>query len=254
MAEFGWGPRVRLGQEVESKTLAEEALRKLRRDIISGRLVAGQRIKAEELKLLYGVGTSPLREALFQLVSDGLVRADGQRGFSVAALNEDDLRDIADWRGRLECEALRRSIANGDLAWEARVVSAFHSLKRVEDRQDLGPSEAADLWEDHHRSFHFALYGACDSPWLLRFCELLIEHGERYRRAYIAYPRVSESITQEHQLILDATLARDADAATNHLQKHIAHAAELSLRNGPWRKQNAIEPKATSRRKAQSRT
>ena len=253
MIDFGWGPRVRLGREVESKTLAEEALRKLRRDIIAGRLVAGQRIKAEELKLLYGVGTSPLREALFQLVSDGLVRADGQRGFSVAALNEDELRDISDWRARLECEALRRAIAGGDLAWEARVVSAFHSLKRVEDRDDLSAADAADLWEDHHRQFHFALYGACGSPWLLRFCELLIEHGERYRRAYIVYPRIAPSITREHQLIFDATLAHDANAATGHLERHIAHAAELSLHNGPWRKHDAIEGKATTRRKIQRR-
>jgi GntR family transcriptional regulator, carbon starvation induced regulator len=248
MVEFAWGPKVRWGLEAPSKTLAEEALRRLRRDIISGRLTAGQRIKADELKGLYGVGVSPLREALFQLVSDGLVRADGQRGFSVAALDRDELRDITDWRARLESEALRRSIVCGDVAWEARLVSTFHSLKRIEQQDDLEADEAADRWEDAHRSFHFALYSACGSPWLLRFCELLIEHGERYRRAYIAYPRVAPSITAEHQDILDKALARDEDGAAAALRDHIAHAAQLSEMNAPLSDPGAAKQVSSLRR------
>ncbi len=215
--------------EFAPKTLTEETLLRLRRDIISGTFTPGQRVKSEDLKKRYGVGTSPIREALFQLVSDGLVRSDGQKGFRVAELTEAGLKDIVDWRARLECEALRRSIAAGDMEWEASAIAALHRLKATESRNDMDSREAADLWEEQHRAFHFALYSACGSPWLLRFCELLIQHGERYRRAYIAYPTISRSITQEHAAILNAAIARDADRATTLLEKHIHHAAKLAL-------------------------
>ena len=168
-------------------------------------------------------------------MSEGLVRSDGQRGFRVAELRQEELRDIADWRARLECEALRRAIATGDMDWEARIVAAFHRLKRVEGESGLDPKDAADLWEDHHRAFHFALYSACGSPWLLRFCELLIQHGERYRRAYIAYPTVPRSITAEHQAIMEAAIARDGDLAADLLERHIRHAADLALSHATGR-------------------
>ena len=229
MDMFDWGPALRVGREKVHKTLTEETLSRLRHDIVSGAFGAGEKIKSEELKQRYQVGTSPIREALFQLVSDGLVRSDGQRGFRVAELRAEELLDITDWRARLECEALRRSVKHGDVDWEAHVVAAYHRLKRVEADTELDREAAGDLWEEHHRAFHFALYRACGSPWLLRFCELLIEHGERYRRAYITYPRVSASITEEHAAIMDAAMARDGERAAELLEKHIRHAGELAL-------------------------
>jgi DNA-binding GntR family transcriptional regulator len=216
-------------RDKEHRTLTEGTLDKLRRDIIAGAFVAGDKIKAEELKRRYRVGTSPIREALFQLVSDGLVRSDGQRGFRIPDMKADDLLDIADWRARLEGEALRRSIARGDVNWEANAIAAFHKLKKIESETKLAPAQAADLWEDHHRDFHFCLYNACGSPWLLRFCELLIQHGERYRRAYIKYPSISKAITQEHEDILSAAIARDSKSAIALLERHIRHAAELAM-------------------------
>lgn len=255
MDDFDWGPMLRVGPAREHKTLTEETLARLRRDIVSGTFEAGQKIKSEDLKKRYGVGTSPIREALFQLVSEGLVRSDGQRGFRVAELRREELLDITDWRARLECEALRRAVANGDMEWEARSVAAFHRLKRVEGRSGLPADEAADQWEDHHRAFHFALYSACGSPWLLRFCELLIQHGERYRRAYIAYPRISSSITAEHEAIMDAAMARDGERAGSLLEQHIRHAADLALAHatghpGPAHEQRAPRKPKTRRESA----
>lgn len=235
MDRFDWGPTLRVGQAREHKTLTEQTLARLRQDIVSGAFEPGQKVKSDDLKRRYEVGTSPIREALFQLVSEGLVRSDGQRGFRVAELRQEELLDITDWRARLECEALRRAIATGDMEWEARIVAAFHRLSRVEGQSGLDPREAADLWEEHHRAFHFALYSGCGSPWLLRFCELLIQHGERYRRAYIAYPRISSSITAEHQAIMDAAMAREAERASDLLERHIRHAADLALAHATGR-------------------
>jgi GntR family carbon starvation induced transcriptional regulator len=238
-------------QGTEHRTLTGEILDRLRRDIIAGAFVAGDKIKAEELKRRYNVGTSPIREALFQLVSDGLVHSDGQKGFRVADMKTDDLMDIADWRARLECEALRRSIAKGDVNWEANALAAFHRLKKVEQETKHSSKQAADLWEDYHRAYHFSLYSACGSPWLLRFCDLLIQHGERYRRAYIQYPSVPKTITQEHEDILLASVARDTNKAVALLEKHITHAVELALQNAS---KKGRSPAPSSEKKTRTRT
>ena len=113
------------GQPRNHKTLTEETLWWLRRDIISGTLPAGEKIKSEVIKQRYNVGTSPIREALFQLVTDGLVTADGQRGFRVAELREADLLDIADWRGRVERGGLRRPLQGGGPDWGGRARAAL---------------------------------------------------------------------------------------------------------------------------------
>jgi len=226
-----WGPPIRIGSGLEPKTLTDATLERLRDDIVSGRLKSGIKVKSENLKELYGVGTSPIREALFQLAGEGLVRADGQKGFRVAELNEKELVDIVDWRIRLEGEALRRSIINGDLNWEANAVAALYKLKGIQSTTDLSKGKAADLWERRHREFHFALYCMCGSPWLLRFCELLIQNGERYRRSFVQYKSIEQSITDEHEALLAASLKRDTAKATVILEKHIRHAGELARKH-----------------------
>jgi GntR family transcriptional regulator, carbon starvation induced regulator len=206
-------------------------------------------VKSEHLKEVYGVGTSPIREALFQLAGDGLVRAEGQRGFRVAELNENELADITDWRIRLEGEALRRAVLQGTIEWETSAVAALHRLKRFQETSRAKGREAADLWEKYHREFHFALYATCGSPWLLRFCELLVQNGERYRRAFVRYAEIDASITKEHEALLDAALKRDATRAVKVLEGHIRHAATLAADH----LFNSAKPAAAKRRKPKSR-
>jgi GntR family transcriptional regulator, carbon starvation induced regulator len=221
-------PAPRPGDATAHKTMAERVFHQVRADIMSGFLVAGKKVKADDLKVRYGVGTSPVREALFQLVSEGLVKSDGQRGFRIAPLSEEELADITEWRSALECEALRRSILAGDLEWEAASVAALHRLKQTSAPNNLSDVERADQWENSHRAFHFALYAACGSPWALRFCELLIAQGERYRRRFLRYDQIDPAITQEHEDLLAAALARDADRAVTILRAHICRATELA--------------------------
>jgi DNA-binding GntR family transcriptional regulator len=244
-----WGPPIRIGNSQEPRTLTDATLERLREDIISGRLKSGLKVKSERLKEMYGVGTSPIREALFQLTGDGLVRAEGQRGFRVAELNEKELADITDWRVRLEGEALRRAILQGNLEWEATAVAALYRLKKVQESSRTRGGSAADLWEKHHREFHFALYATCGSPWLLRFCELLVQNGERYRRAFVRYTEIDRSITEEHEALLDAAIKRDASRAVKVLESHIRHAAELAAKN----LFSSNKPKAAGRRKVTPR-
>ena len=69
-----------------ARTLANQALDLLRRDILSGTLAPGLRLRTKELQASYGLGLSPLRESLQRLSAEGMVVNDAQRGFAVAAV------------------------------------------------------------------------------------------------------------------------------------------------------------------------
>ena len=204
-----------------SKTLVGTAYRSLRRDIIEGRLAPGTKLRVEHLKDTYGVGAGTLREALALLVSDALVVAQDQRGFHVKPMSLTDLHDITQTRILLECEALRQSIAHGGEVWESWLVAAFHRLDRAEKRLDGSPSEHFDEWEERNREFHQALISACTSPWIRHFLSILYQQAERYRRLAIMRKPIPRDVHKEHQAILDAALAQDADTACRMLSEHI---------------------------------
>jgi len=75
-------------------TQSEEAYRQIRSDIIRGQFIAGEKLRIESLRKQYGIGPTPLREALNRLTADGFVLAEGQRGFITAPLTADDLEDV----------------------------------------------------------------------------------------------------------------------------------------------------------------
>src|SRR6478752_4003882 len=109
----------------------EHAYERIRADIIFGRLRPGQRLVLDRMRADYGVGISTLREILSRLTPQGLVTAEGQRGFQVAACSEDDLRELAALRLMLESHALEQSFRFGDVEWEGRIVAAHHKLARM---------------------------------------------------------------------------------------------------------------------------
>ncbi|WP_213765553.1 FCD domain-containing protein [Caballeronia sp. dw_19] len=226
---YTWGPALRHEQSGEPKTMTDAVVARLRKDIISGRFKPGQKIKSNDLREHYSVGISPLREALFQLVSEGLVRADSQRGFRVAEISVEELRDITQWRLQLEGEALRLAIEHGDVEWETSCLSAYHRLARAETDTAGDAQSRADNWEERHLQFHFALYSACGSPWLLRFCEILIEQGQRYRRNYVVYTDIAAHISDEHRQMIDAVIARRADDAVALLHLHIKGVESVAM-------------------------
>lgn len=207
-------------------TQSEAAYAMIREDILSGKLEPGRKMLLDQLKALYGLGSSPLREALSRLAADRLVTAKGQRGYWVAAVSESEFSDITDMRLLLEPEALQRSIVNASLDWESRVVAAFHRLSRVENSLDANPERISGEWERENRAFHLALIDNCGSPWLLRLVSSLSEQSERYRRQAVARQAVpKETLMREHRAIFDAAMDRNTGLATELLKLHIKNSA-----------------------------
>ncbi|WP_424812217.1 GntR family transcriptional regulator [Roseococcus sp. YIM B11640] len=212
------------------RTLADEALLRIRADIIAGRLAAGEKLQPDLLEQRYALGRSPIREALSRLATIGLVHGEGQRGFMVPALTEAELMDIADLRCRLSTEALERSMREGGDEWESAVVASFHRLTLAEGKLPARTDESADEWEQRNRDFHRALEAACGSPWLQQFCDLLYDQSERYRRAFVRYPEINPAIHAQHRAIMEAALRRDAVAAKALLAQHIMQGAHATRR------------------------
>jgi GntR family carbon starvation induced transcriptional regulator len=201
----------------QSKTLAESAWRKLRGDILQGRRKPGEKLHIERLSAAYGVGPTPLREALSRLSSVGLVTAEGQRGFRVAPVSVENLLDVSRNRVWMEALALRSAMARGDRAWEAGIVAAAHRLRGLPSHSAKG---VAPDWDRENRLFHEALVAACDSPQLLAIREHLYDMSDRYRRLAVLDGMPGRDVDDEHDAIMGAVVDRKANRAIDLLAEH----------------------------------
>src|ERR1700733_2344791 len=149
------------------ETVGESAYRRIRTDIIFGVLLPGQKLKLERISEVYGTSVTTLRELLNRMSSEGLIVAEGQRGFEVAPVSADEFKQVAALRLLLENHAIEQSFAAGDLDWEGRVVSAHHKLAVMERRMLDGQRQNQELWKQCDWDFHHALISACGSDVLL---------------------------------------------------------------------------------------
>ena len=205
-------------------TLASQAYERLRRDIITAKLLPGHKLHIAQLCESYGIGLSPVREALNRLSRDGLAHQTDQRGFRVAPISVAHLEELTRTRCWLNEIGLRESIAHGDEAWEENVLLAYHRLSRL-DQQAQDSTLRDPACEEAHRKFHTSLIAGCRSQWLLGYCEQLFDAAERYRfLSRDSTPR--KTPRNEHKAVMDAAVSRDADTATRLLTAHLRKTAE----------------------------
>jgi DNA-binding GntR family transcriptional regulator len=214
--------------EENHATLASRVYGQLRREIITGRHAPGRKLRIQSLCTQFGVGLSPMREALTRLSRDGLVRHEDQRGFSVAPLDQAHLEELTRTRCWFNEIGLRESIAHGDQRWEEGVLLAYHRLSKIPRYlSDDGVSVFNPVWEEAHRVFHSSLIAACGSRWLIDYCEQLFDASDFYRHVSRVSLLRRKQRENEHERIVKATLARDADTAIGLLTAHLRHTAEL---------------------------
>lgn len=210
-------------------TITQDVYRRLRADLLACRLPPGQKLKIEELCARLSVGSSAVREALSRLASDGFVVVEPQRGFRVAPMSLDELRDLTDTRCRIEELCLREAIALGDLEWEGNLVSALHRLSKTPMRAEGDPERYSDEFALFHTEFHEALVAACGSAWLSRIRRTLYAQHERYRWWSLPLAQYDRDLNAEHRGIADAALARNADDAVTLMTEHLQRTARIVL-------------------------
>lgn len=218
-----------------SRTLIERAYGALKEDIFQGLLVPGQKLRVEHLKDRYTVGAGTLREALARLVSDALVLAEGQRGFTVAPMTVEELEDLTNLRVFLETSALQEAIRRADGHWRDTLRAVFERLSALET--PLLP-ERIRHWESANGAFHEALLQGGASPWTLRVLRQLTAHAERYRRLAMRLPGSVRNVHEEHRQIFESAMASQPARAALALEIHIRNTPDLLI--------NALRSGATS--------
>jgi len=156
-------------QDQNNSTKTEAAYQLLRRDILTTRLMPGAPLKLSALRGTYGVGWTPLREALSRLAAERLVTAISNRGFAVAPVSRAELEDLARARMVVEMPLFLESIANGGREWEDAVVTTHYRLSRCKTAVEDPSDAAVDKWDESHEAFH-----AADQERLRRF----VAHAE----------------------------------------------------------------------------
>lgn len=216
----------------DTRSKASAVLRRLRADIVAGVLPPGQKLHLRTLVERYGVGTSPIREALCQLIGEHLVVLRSQRGFSVASVCVADLADVIVARRHAEIFALGLSIERGDEHWRERVRRATDAFSTVAAKVG-DPRPIDEHWERIHREYHFALIEACNSPILLGLCKSIYHRFDRYRRIAVPVQSFMAGTARDHRAISEAAICGDRQRAQQLLTEHIADIAEVVAANFP---------------------
>jgi DNA-binding GntR family transcriptional regulator len=210
--------------------IGETAYRRIRSDIVFGLLAPGQKLTLDRMREAYDASVSTLREILNRLSSEGLIKAEGAKGFAVMPVSRDNLRQVASMRQLLECHAMKESFEAGDMEWEGRVVAAHHKLAQMEKRMAAGDRADAQTWKRYDWEFHHALISACGSQVLLDTHAMIYDRYLRYQMIAAVYRGAAAS--GEHRALLKCALARDWRTAQKTLTTHVQDCVDQMVAGG----------------------
>jgi DNA-binding GntR family transcriptional regulator len=218
--QTGNGDRQPLGQAIASR---------LREAILDGHLPPGTPIRQEALAQHLGTSRIPVREALRQLESEGMLTLVPHSGARVARLDLSEHIELYRIREALEPMAIAESAE--------RLTEA--QLSELSDLADLIENSRSDPqeWIRHDRTFHLLSYAAAPFPRLLRMIHGFWNTTQQYRRAHLSTftERTFDIIHMEHRMILEALERHDPVDAAERQRSHIrrtrldltAHADEI---------------------------
>lgn len=218
------------GDQSPGETIGQVVYARIRADILFGHLAAGERLRLDDASRRYGASVGTMRELLSRLSSEGLVVAEGQRGFEVAPATPSEFREVAALRLLLEGHAVALSFAAGDLDWESRVVAAHHKLSVLENRILSGIDEDLTQIRQADRELHRALISACGSRVLLETYASIHDRYLRYLTIAVIFR--GEVSMREHAQLLDCALRRDVPRAIEILKLHINSCLDHALGSG----------------------
>jgi DNA-binding GntR family transcriptional regulator len=196
----------------EIKSSHEVVRNAVRRAIVSGALPGGSRLIQAELASQLGVSATPVREALRELASEGLVEFDRYRGAIVHETTADELRQIYAMRIALEPLAVAR--ATGNLPDED-VVHARQLIAQMAATDDI------PTFVELNREFHALLTEASRSRHMIAILRTLRDASALYvRESFLNRSDLMRTSNDEHAALLDAMVSGDAERATEISAAH----------------------------------
>ena len=206
----------------EVRTRREEAADAIRRAIISGDLQPGQRLREEALAAELGVSRPTLREALRTLVQEGLCEQEPHRGFAVASLDAEAIRDLTDTRLVLDRMAIEGIWASAD------------GMDLVEQAWSAYAEADPDAVSQHlaHLALHRALWQASGNSMLMRMWPVAESMSTLVLAQDQAVRRDPGRALAVHASLIDAIRSRDPETLDAAMAEHTRRSAEefLTLR------------------------
>ncbi len=205
----------------QGRRTAHEFVRdSLRRAILRGDLSGGARLIQAELATMLNVSTTPVREALRDLATEGLITLDRHRGGVVRELNWADMEEIRAIRRNLEPHALELVIEHMS---DEQLQRADRLRAQMAKERDLGS------WVETNTAFHSVFHEATGSKRLATILTQFEESSAVYvAQAQRWHPEIRRRAQAEHQALIDAVRARDPKAASEVMTGHAALAIEMT--------------------------
>jgi DNA-binding GntR family transcriptional regulator len=203
-----------------SREPVREGVRKLLLDrLLARELAPGERLNEAELASEFGISRTPLREALLQLASDGLVESRPGLGFFVAGMDPATARDLYGVVGLLEALALRRS-GQPDPA-------TLQRLRGIDARRDRRPEEYDGVRKvDLDMEWHHTLVESCPNQPLLELLEVCRQRLFRFEYVHASeFARVGTTGLEQHARVLGELEAGHVERAADLLREHWEHGA-----------------------------
>ena len=202
---------------VGASSLRAKVTKELRAAVISGRMRPGSVYSAPALAQEFGVSPTPVREAMVDLCSEGLVETVRNKGYRVTEVSDEDLDDITDLRLMIEPPAARRATT---AATEADIAALRQLADRIVEgarRSDLIDYTLADI------DFHLKLLTLAGNARIVKTVADLRAQTRLYGLMRLAQAGQLESSAAEHHIIVDLMAEGDGPGVEAALARHIGH-------------------------------
>lgn len=207
---------------VDRRSTTDQALALVRAAIVDGRIRQGEQLREVELATRLGTGRSAVREAIRQLVQEGLVQHHPHRGSFVRIIDDADIVDVYRSREAVESAALTAILESDRPVDLAPLRGALERLRRAADGGAGTWPEMADV----DIRFHETLVSLAGSPRLVRMYETLAAESRMHLYGYPPYPALRN--VDDHAEILEA-LGQGSARAVELLREHLRFSARLAV-------------------------
>lgn len=183
--------------------------------IVTGEFPPGMRLDEKDLAARFAVSRTPLREALIQLASVGMVDMQPRRPTSVATVTPQRLVEMFEVMSEIEAMCGRLAARRMSTAEHMLLLNAHRACEQARDARD------PDAYYDENERFHQLIYGGTHNAFLAEHASTLHRRLRPYRRLQLRVPGRIASSFAEHERIVQAIVAGDAALAARVLQEHV---------------------------------
>jgi DNA-binding GntR family transcriptional regulator len=200
---------------LKHRTLSAMITDQLRQAILDGTHPAGSQLRQDALGEAYGVSRIPVREALFQLEAEGLVKIVPQKGAIVSELSLDEINDVFDLRIILEPRMLAQSAPHF-------VDDDFAALDDIQRRFEKAIAAGnVSEWGQLNADFHMAMYVRARQPRTQTIVMALLQTSDRYTRMQLSTTTAMGIAEKEHAELIALCRSQQIDDACRFLERHI---------------------------------